>query len=290
MLPPLESDLLRTFVAVADVGNFTKAADRVGRTQSAVSMQIRKLEDILGEPLFERGARGVSITKQGARLLDNARRIIALLDDTAATLRAPLLDGAVRIGIPEEYVSSELPRALGAFAAIHPGVEVTVREGSSMSTLAALQEGALDIAVVFEPEKQTRHEVLRVDPTVWMTSIQHETHLRRPLPVATYTHAKGGWCDDLAAVNLKRSGIESRIAYVSRTGRGLIAAVTSGLAVSPMSRSNIPEGCRELTVADGYDVIDFSSVVLRTRSRQPDVIVDSMANAIREAFRGTTRL
>lgn len=289
VLPPLESDLLRTFLAVADVGNFTRAAEIVGRTQSAVSMQIRKLEEILGEPLFARGARGVEITRQGARLLDNARRVIALLDETAASIRGPALDGAVRIGIPEEYVSSELPRALGAFAVIHPGVEVTVREGSSMSTLAALEEGTLDIAVVFESEKHTRNEVLRVDPTVWITSARHETHLRRPLPVATYTYAKGGWCDDLAAANLRKAGIESRVAYVSRTGRGLMAAVTSGLAVSPMSRSNIPEGCRELTAADGYDVIDLSNVVLRKRSRQPDATVDNMADAIREAFRGAIK-
>jgi molybdate transport repressor ModE-like protein len=95
MFPPLESDLLRTFVAVAESGNFTKAGETVGRTQSAVSMQIKKLEDILGEPLFERGSRGVNMTGHGARLLDNARRIVSLLDDTAASIRLPALDGSV---------------------------------------------------------------------------------------------------------------------------------------------------------------------------------------------------
>ena len=156
---PLDSDLLRTFLAVADTGNLTKAADSVGRTQSAVSMQIKKLEDALGDTLFDRHSRGVALTMQGRRLIDNARRIVALLDDTAAAMRQPALDGAVRIGIPEEYINSTLPRALGAFAAIHPGVEVTVQQGTSMSNRTALEAGEIDIAVVFEPGGRTKNEV-----------------------------------------------------------------------------------------------------------------------------------
>lgn len=286
MFPPLESDLLRTFVAVAESGNFTKAGETVGRTQSAVSMQIKKLEHILGEPLFERGSRGVNMTGHGARLLDNARRIVSLLDDTAASIRQPALDGSVRIGISEEYINSTLPKALGAFAAIHPGVEVTVQQGVSMSNLAALEAGEIDIAVVFEPGGHPKNEVLMVDPTVWVTSDQHHIHERHPVPIATYTYLEGGWCDALALKSLKKRSIESRVAFISRTSSGLIAAVTSGLAIAPLSRSSIPAGCRELTAADGYDVIDFSNVVLKTRARSGNHrIVESMANAIREAFR-----
>ncbi len=285
MQQPLESDLLRTFVAVAETCNFTKAGETVGRTQSAVSMQIKKLEDLLGEALFERGSRGVVITAPGARLLDNARRIVALLDDMAAAIRLPVLDGAVRIGISEEYVNTTLPRALGSFAAIHPGVEVTVHQGVSSTNLAALDAGEIDIAVVFEPGGRSRNEVLMVDPTVWVTSDQHGIHERRPLPIANYTYMKGGWCDALAAENLKKRGIPSRVSYISRTSSGLVAAVTSGLAIAALSRSSIPPGCRELTAADGFDVIDYSNVVLRLRSRNPDRIIESMSNAIREAFR-----
>ncbi len=285
MFPPLESDLLRTFVAVAESGNFTKAGEAVGRTQSAVSMQIKKLEDILGETLFERGSRGVNMTNHGVRLLDNARRIVTLLDDTAASIRLPALDGSVRIGISEEYINSTLPRALGAFAAVHPGVEVTVQQGVSMHNLAALDAGEIDIAVVFEPGGPTRNEVLMVDPTVWVTSDQHQAHLRQPLPIATYTYLKNGWCDELALKSLIKRKRESRVAYVSRTSSGLIAAVTSGLAIAPLTRSSIPAGCRELTVDDGYDVIDFSNVILKARPRGNRRIVETMCNAIREAFR-----
>lgn len=285
MTAPLDSDLLRTFLAVADTGNVTRAADMVRRTQSAVSMQIRRLEDLIGSALFERHSRGVILTVEGRRLVDNARRIVTLLDDTAAAMRSPALDGSVRIGISEEYVNSTLPKALGSFAAIHPGVEVTVRQETSMANSAALAAGELDIAVVFEPGGRTRSEVLMVNPTVWATSEQHGTHLRQPLPIATYTYAEGGWCDDLALRSLTTRNIENRVAYVSRTSGGLIAAVVSGLAIAPLSRSTIPPGCRELTEADGFGIIDMSNVVLRTRRGNRSPTVEAMADAIRRAFR-----
>lgn len=283
---PLESELLRTFLAVADAGNLTRAADTVRRTQSAVSMQLKRLEELIGLPLFERHSRGVVLTAHGRRLVDNARRIVALLDDTAAAMRQPALGGSVRIGVSEEYINSTLPRALGAFAAIHPDVEITVHQGTSMSNLAALEAGEIDIAVVFEPGGKSRNEVLMIDPTVWVTSNQHAIHERQPLPIATYTYVEGGWCDDLAMRNLKQRKIESRIAFVSRTTSGLIAAVLSGLAVAPLSRSVIPPGCRELTESDGFGIIDLSKVVLRTRADKRSQAVDAMADAIRRAFRG----
>ncbi len=284
----LDSDLLRTFLAVVDAGNVTRAANIVGRTQSAVSMQIKKLEDMLGDALFERHSRGVVLTPQGLRLLDNARRIVTLLDDTAAAMRQPALDGTVRIGIPEEYINSTLPKALGTFAAIHPGVEVTVQQGASMTNIAALEAGELDLAVVFEPGGRTKNEVLIMDPTVWVTSEQHRTDERRPLPIATYTYLEGGWCDDLAQRNLRKCRLESRVAYVSRTSGGMMAAVVSGLAIAPLARSSIPAGCRELTADDGYEVIDHSNVVLRISKagNGKDRIVEAMADAIRRAFAG----
>lgn len=282
---PLDSDLLRTFLAVADAGNLTRAADIVRRTQSAVSMQIKRLEDLVGLPLFERHSRGVVLTTDGLRLVDKARHIVTLLDDTATAMRQPALGGSVRIGISEEYINSTLPTALGAFAAIHPGVEVTVQQGTSMSNLADLEAGEIDIAVVFEPGGRSRNEVLMVDPTVWVTSDQHGTHMRQPLPIATYTYIEGGWCDDLAMKSLKRRDIESRIAFVSRTTSGLIAAVLSGLAVAPLSRSAIPPNCRELAEEDGFGIIDLSNVVLRTRPGTRSETIDAMAEAIRRAFR-----
>ena len=282
MPPLLESDLLRTFVAVAQTGNFTRAGGMTGRTQSAVSMQIKKLETIVGGALFERGSRGVLLTKRGVELIENARRIVTMLDETAAQMRAPPLDGPVRIGIPEEYGHSILSRALSAFSRHHARVEVTVRYAHSPSQMKALAAGDLDLAVVFEWQDFEGGEVLMQDPTVWVTSTLHLAHEERPLPIALYS--REGWCRDFALRSLEQRGLAHRIAYMSDTTGGLKLAVRSGLAIAPISRSNIPEGCRELTAADGFGDIDSSNVVLRRNPLAAGEAIDGMAEAIREAF------
>jgi DNA-binding transcriptional LysR family regulator len=279
----LDSDLLRTFVAVADTANFTKAADTVGRTQSAVSMQMKRLEEMVGAELFERGPRGVALTRRGGELLINARRVVALIDETAAALTAPPLDGHVRIGIPEEYGATILSRALSAFAKTHKQVEVLVRYARSSRQLESLQRGDLDLAVIFEWESEPQGEVLMVDPTVWTTSEVHRIHEERPVPIALYESA--GWCSDFAIALLDRRGIDYRVIYRSGTGSGLKVAVSSGLAIAPLSRSNIPVGCRELTKEDGFGLIDTSNVTMHRRPGATGEAVSAMADAIRDAFR-----
>jgi len=278
----LESDLLRTFIAVAETNNFTKAADLVGRTQSAVSMQIKKLEDSIGSALFDRGSRGVTLTRQGNTLLTKARRVIMLLDETAASMRQPGLSGVVRVGIPEEFGSSVLPRALRNFDQLHPGVEIIANFDRSAANIEALNAGRLDLAVVFEQGDYTTGEILRTDPTVWVTSDLHETHMRSPLPVAMYSGV--GWCKTEAMVTLRTVENGYRIAYISDTSNGLLAAVQAGLGIAPLTRSTIPANCRELTPADGFALIDQSNVTLRVNNRRGDPAVTGMASAIREAF------
>ncbi|MBN9271122.1 MAG: LysR family transcriptional regulator, partial [Mesorhizobium sp.] len=250
MRPTLDSDLLRTFVAIVDTGNFTKAAERAGRTQSAVSMQMKKLEAAVGNTLFERGSRGVVLTRRGGELVANARRIVSLLDEAAASLTAPQLGGPVRIGIPEEYGHAILSRALSAFSKRHAKVEVTVRYAHSGAQIEAVETGELDLAVVFEWQGHSGGEVLMHDPTVWVTSTLHNMHEERPVPIALYN--REGWCRDFAIKSLEERGLAYRVAYTSDTNGGLNLAVTSGLAIAPISRSNIPAGCRELSAADGF--------------------------------------
>lgn len=282
MNPPLDSDLLRTFLAVATAGNVTRAAEKIGRTQSAVSIQIKRLEDVLGESVFARGSRGVALTAQGEALLVNAQRIVALLDETMAAIRAKPLGGPVRIGIPEEYGYTVLPRALAAFASQHPQVEVTVKCGYSAQQLAALDADQLDLAVIFNWEPPTTGEVLFVDPTVWVTSEVHCVHEITPVPIAIYE--RSDWCRKFAIGSLERNRIDYRVAYSCDTGGGLKIAAVSGLAIAPLARSNIPPGCRELTDAEGFPVIDSSNVVLRRNPRMTSPAIDGMAKVIRDAF------
>lgn len=282
MFPPLESDLLRIFATVAQAENVTRAADTLGRTQSAVSMQIRKLEESVGTPLFERGPRGVSLTMEGQRLLPYARRIVGLVDETTAAMRMKPLDGPVRVGIPEEYSQTILPRALAAFSETHPATEVTVMCGYTAQQMEALEAGKLDLAVIFDWREGVSGELLAIDPTVWVTSVSHDRYLERPVPVAVYW--RSSWCRDFALRSLDLHAIPWRIAYTCDTSGGLRSAVTSGLAIAPLSRSTLPPGTRELTIEDGFSQIDTSQVVLKRNPRRGGPAIDGLVDVIRKAF------
>lgn len=280
---PLDSDLMRAFLAVVDTGSVTAAADRVGRTQSAVSMQIRKLEESLGQPLFTRLPRGVALTPRGAQLLPYARRVTSLLEEAATALREKPLAGPVRIGIPDEYAETILPRALAAFSERHPGVEVTVRCDFTAPQQAALDEDHLDLAVIYDSSHTSGDEVLCVDPTVWVTSIAHAQHLQQPVPVGVYF--RSDWCRDFALRSLDQQSIPWRAAFECDTSASLRVAARTGLAISPLSRSTIPPGCRELTNADGFPIVDRARVVLKRNPRGGSPAIEGLAEMLREAFR-----
>lgn len=284
---PLDSDLLRTFVAIADSGSVTRAATIVRRTQSAVSMQLKRLEDIVGQALFVREARGVTLTRPGERLLAHARRVLRLLDQAARDLQAAPVAGAVRVGIPEEYGATLLPDILARFAVGHPDIEVTVTCAESLTLADALaaepdEPHALDLAALVIDSGQSEGEVLSHDPTVWVTSSRHLAHEQDPLPVAMYH--QGCWWRDWALKSLADRGIRYRIAYTSAGVASLQAAVSTGLAVAVLGRSTMPAGSRVLTAAEGFTELPGSSVVLRSRAGPSQPASEAMAGAIREAF------
>lgn len=280
---PLESDLIRAFLAVADTGSITAAAEQVGRTQSALSMQIKRLEDSLGQALFSRLPRGVALTPRGAQLMPFARRVAQLLDEAATALREKPLIGPVRIGIPDEYAESVLPRALAAFNERHPAVEVTVRCDFTASQQTALDEDQLDLAVIYDSSHTAADEVLGIDPTVWVTSVGHAQHRENPVPVGMYIHSD--WGKDFALRSLVQQSIGYRIAFECDTSASLRVAARTGLAIAPLSRSTIPEGCRELTAEDGFPIIDRARVVLRRNPRGTSDAIEGLAAMVRDAFR-----
>ncbi|WP_108882105.1 LysR substrate-binding domain-containing protein [Anderseniella sp. Alg231-50] len=282
MNPNLESDLLRTLVAIAETRNFTRASEVVGRTQSAVSIQMKKLEDIVGDRLFERGPRGVTLTSPGERLVRDARRILSLLDQAAVSLQSEPLDGFVRIGIPEEYGGTILPRVLARFSKLHPQVEVTVRCAPTSELNAELDKGELDLVVVHEEAARVGGEILLNDPVVWVTSDRHFQHECVPMPVALCN--RGCWWRDWAIASLDQQQKDYRIAYVSGSTFGLQAAVSSGMAVAVLAQSQIPPDCRELTAEEGFPNLQGTNIVLRQRTQNKCSTKTGMAQAVREAF------
>ena len=282
MTTPLESDLMRSFLAVVDTGAVTAAAGRVGRTQSAVSLQIRRLEDSSGQPLCTRLPRGGALTARGEQLVPYARRVVALLDEAAVALREKPLTGPVRVGIPDEYSGTVLPRALAAFDERHEGVEVSIRCDHSQGQMDALASDELDLAVIYDWSYVAEGEILCIDPTVWVTSITHQQHLRQPVPVAYFF--RSDWCRDFAEDSLNRQGIVWRPAWGCDLAGGMRVSVTSGIAIAPLSRSTIPPGCRELTAEDGFPIVDSARVVLRRNPRGSSPAIAGMAAMLRDAF------
>jgi DNA-binding transcriptional LysR family regulator len=283
MEPRLDSDLLRTFVAIVDSGSFTRAADAVRRTQSAVSMQVKKLEGIVGRPLFLRGGRGLRLTAEGEALLGDARRVLELLDQAARSLRAETPQEPLRIGIPEEYGATLLPRVLAHFAAAHAAVEVSLQCAPSPALAAALARRELDAAVVVSDGEPVPGEILLHDPTLWVTSVHHLAQEQEPLPLALFD--RGCWWRDWALRALNRQGRAYRVAYSSASIAGVAAVIASGLAVGVLGRSTMPPGTRALLPGDGFAALPGSNVVLLRGSGSASTALDSMAEALRGAFR-----
>lgn len=279
----LDSDLMRSFLALAEAGSVTAAADRLGRTQSAVSMQLRRLEDALGQSLFHRLPRGVALTPAGLRLLPHARQVLATLEAARRDLCDSPAPRPLRVGLPPEYCETLLPAILGRFSPLFPQVEVTVRSDYSRPSLAALDRGELDLAVVFDaggPPGQG--ELLALDPTVWVTSTRHNQHLRHPLPVAAYFDSD--WCAQRMLGGLERRGIVYRPAFLCDTTPGFWAALRSGLAVVALARSTIPEGCRELTEADGFPLVDASCLMLHRHPAAEGAALNALTDCLRATF------
>ena len=274
-----ESDLLRTFVAIIDTGSFTLAARQIGRTQSAVSMQMKRLEELAGRPLLLRGDGAVRPSDAGERLLEDARPILTHLERVRTNFDTRPIDGTVRIGILAEYGATFLPRILGRFAESNPQVEVTVKCAHSGVLYDALDRDELDLAVVLDRPGQKGGTILMRDRTFWATSKHHKAHKLDVLPVALFD--PGCWWRDWALDSLRRMKRPYRTAYTSDNNFNLKAAVSAGLAIGALTDSMLPADCRPLLPADGFPKPINSNVTLRKRSDATSKAVSAMTHAIK---------
>lgn len=241
--PNLEIDLLRSFAAVADTGSFTAAAAVVARTQSAVSMQIRRLEETVGRRVFERSSRLLALTAEGELLLGYARRMLALNDESLQRVARPPVTGHVRLGVTEYFVPNELPGLLGRFAALHPGVRLEVRMGLSRELRADLDAGRLDAAIVRLDPAAGRSAIWR-EPQAWVAAAEWSAERQAPIPLV----ALPAPCvlRAFAIESFKRRRREWRLAYTGSSMASVQAAVLAGLGVSIVARSAVLPGMQEL--------------------------------------------
>lgn len=279
----IPTEVLRTFVAAADAGSYTSAATMVHRTQSAVSMQMKRLEEGVGRALFERNGRAMRLTSQGRTLLFYARRILKLNDEALAAVARPELSGRVRLGAPEDYAERLLPRVLARFAGTYPQVQVDVVCEPGFRLLEALDNGGLDLMVHSNCEVPQRGEAIYREQVVWVTSNRHLAHEQDPLPIAVYHD--GCIFREWAIRSLEGAGKSFRIAYTSLGIAGILAAVKGGLAIAPVGRSTLVEGMQVLGVADGFPELPTAVVTLIKARGAASPAVQSLADYVAEGFR-----
>jgi len=281
-LPLLDLDVLRTFVAIAETGSFTTAANAVFRTPSAVSMQIKKLEDILGRSVFSRDARSVSLTQDGEMLLGYARRLIAINREAVSKFIIPDIVGVVRLGSPDDFGERALPAVLRRFAQTHPSIAVDVVIDQSSNLRRRMDDRALDITLVSTSSTQAQGaEILLTEPIVWAGVKGGCAHMREPLPVSVWE--EGCAWRSKAIDALARDGRSYRVAYMSAHTAGQRAAILSDLAIAPLPKSFITEDMVELGAKDGLPPIgDYSLAMLVAADASAPV--QAAADHIRAAF------
>jgi DNA-binding transcriptional LysR family regulator len=256
----LDPDLLRTFVAIADCGSFARAADRVGRTQSAVSMQMKRLEQTVGRPLFIRVGRNNVLTGDGENLLDFAIRILRLHDEAAQSLTSPLLSGHVRLGTPDDYADRFLPPILARFARTHPRVDLSVRCLDSLSLAEAIAKNELDLAIVTQVEGASHAEVIRREQLHWVGSLRHKAHLEEVVPLALGP-VSCAW-RLVAEAALDRTDCRYRVVYTTWNASAIAATVLSGLAISVLPESALRAGMSILATDDRFPPLPACNIAL----------------------------
>jgi DNA-binding transcriptional LysR family regulator len=262
----LDLDVLSMVVAIADAGSFVRGAALVHRSQSALSMQIRTLENTLGKPLFVRGPRSVTPTADGQVLLAYARRMLALRDEAWASMVHPGVKGRVAIGVPDDYAASLLPAVLRKFSASYPKVEIQVIGLPSHALAPLVKDNKIDLACVTRL-KNLNGEFIRFEPMVWAGAVAsgREIWKERPLPVALFGAGSVARANAIHA--LERARIAYRTSYESPSLMGLFSMVEAGLAIAPLARCAVPGHFAQLGRAHGLPALPELEIVLARSAR-----------------------
>jgi DNA-binding transcriptional LysR family regulator len=278
----LDIDQLRSFVAIADTGSFTRAAEVVHKTQSAVSMQMKRLEERVGRPVFERDGRASRLTEDGERLLDYARRIVRLNAECVASFNEADLTGRVRLGLPDDYAECYLPEILARFARSNPRAEVTVVCEPTPNLLDRIQGGDLDLAIITHVDRRGPSEIVRVEQLLWVASSRHGVHNETPVPLAL-GRPTCEWRQSATGA-LEGIGRPFRVLFVSWHSIAVGAAVNAGLAVSVLPESAIRSGMRILGPSDGFPALPSCKIGLVRNRREENDLADALAAQIKQSL------
>lgn len=283
----LDLDLLRSFISVVDAGGFTRAGERVHRTQSTVSQQIRRLEEDMGRALLHRDGKRIRPTEEGERLLSYARRILALAEEARDVVSRPSGDSVVRLGLPEDFVAHGLTEMLSGFARSNPDLRLSVRCGTSERVRRALERGDLDLALFKRDAEETGGIAFWRERLHWVTSRRRPVDSRRdPLPLAVFE--QGRLYRNRAIHALEMAGRSWHITFTSTSILGIEAAVSAGLGISILPEAAILPEHSLLTAEAGFPPITDTALALvaapgvsASSRRLADALADFCSSLVR---------
>src|SRR6516162_4149454 len=257
----LDLELLRSFVSVVDAGGFTRAGERVHRTQSPVSQQIKRLEDDNGQPLLIRSGKDVTPTEAGEKLLSYARRLLSLAEEARDVVAQPGNEGAVRLGIPEDFAAYRLAKLLATFSRAHPSLRLDVRADQSIPLKRDIERGELDLALFKRSAGERGGIAVWPEKVHWVTSKTHPINAGvASVPLIGFP--AGCLYRSRAIHALESAGRSWHMAYTSSSLAGIQAAVAAGMGLSILSEMAIQTDHRVLTAKEGFRPIDKTEVAL----------------------------
>jgi len=285
----LDLDVLRTFAAGMELGSFAKAAEKLGRSTSAVSSQLRKLEQQAGTDIFTKSGRGLALTEAGETMLAYAHRLLDLNDEAVAAVRGRELEGWVRLGLQEDFGETILPQVLGQFARSHPKVRIEARVARNVELIDRVTSGRLDLALAWSDGFVTPYAERIADvPMCWVGAATDRKERwaaeDRPLPLACL---EAPCLLRTAATNaLDRAGIAWRVAFVSPSLAGLWAATAADLGVTVRTPVGLPSSVQPLApVESGLPELPSLGLLLHRAEEHADPATDRLASIMVEAVR-----
>lgn len=285
----LEIELLRTFIAFADTGSFKQASELVFRSQPAVSMQMKRFENLVGKPLFTKKGRDLVLTETGLNMVSYARQLLSIHDQIVDNMQGQRIDGKVRIGIPDDYAMLFLPNILKRFSEMHPEVRLDIKSGGSNILSSRLNKGELDIAILAVRTPEEDDIILKKDPIVWATAKDEITHTKRPLNLALFMDDTPIDKNTLSALQKYKSDdnkpLDYKVVLESKSWAVLTIAALSGFAVATMAKSVVVPGLQILTLDDGFPNLGHTYIVMRATPDTQSIATSCLAERIMDDFK-----
>lgn len=284
----LDLDLLRTFVAVADLNTFAAAAAAVSRTQSAVSQQMQRLEQLVGKELFARHGRNKLLTEHGIQLLGYARKILRFNDEVCNSLMHNSMKGALTIAASDDTADTILPFLLSRVTSVYPKLAIDVRVKRSPFMIDMLRNGEVDLAITTMDTEQYPHIVLRTSPTLWYCAADYHFQPAAPIPLVVLDEPSR--FRNMAIENLEAAGIAWRIAYVASTLSAVRAACRAGLGITARPIEMMTPDLRVLGAAEGLPELPDTQYALCKDSQCANEMAEAIFNAVQnnETYRFST--